>query len=252
MSLKLIKTLCETDTDDLEVLLFDFLAKNYAKVISKDGYYMFAEGNIPVCLIAHIDTVFDTYRNFVFDNPKWFFDADKNVLWKPYGSGFDDRAGIYSIIKLINAGFRPHVIFTIGEEIGGIGAQKIIEDYSKMPFDSCNFLIQIDRRGSNDAVFYQCNNEKFIDYITSFDFVVAKGTYTDISFIAPAWGIAAVNVSCGYYEEHTESEYLNIIECNATIEKIKMILEDNKKSKPFYYIPVDIFHMTKQDTVIGF
>ena len=82
MSLKLIKTLCETDTDDLEILLFDFLAKNYARVISKDGYYMFAEGNIPVCLIAHIDTVFDTYRNFIFDNPKCSSWLRKHPRWR--------------------------------------------------------------------------------------------------------------------------------------------------------------------------
>lgn len=205
MNLKLIKKLCEMDTNDLENSLFDFLADNYSLAIGREGYYMFAEGDIPVCLIAHIDTVFDKYRSFTFRDPKWFFDTNENILWKPYGSGFDDRAGIYSIIKLINAGFRPHIIFTIGEEEGGIGAKKLIEDYPNMPFESCNFLIQIDRRGSNDAVFYQCANEDFIDYITSFNFVVAKGTFTDISFIAPSWGTAAVNLSCGYYEEHTES-----------------------------------------------
>lgn len=256
MNLEQMKILCETDTEDLKSFLYRMLVEYDYKEIIRKPNYIIAEGNTPVCLIAHVDTVFDQYRFYVYEEGfEWFYDSDKNVLWKPLGSGYDDRAGIYSIFKILQNGFRPHIIFTDKEEIGGIGAQQLIKDFPQCPFNICNFIIQLDRRGEKDAVFYQCDNKDFMKYITKFGFKEANGTFSDISFIAPQWGIAAVNLSVGYYQEHTESEYLNCDYCDSTIEKVKKILMHSQRkelAKTFIYVPKDIRKMTKADTVIGF
>jgi len=223
MSLKLIKTLCETDTDDLEILLFDFLAKNYARVISKDGYYMFAEGNIPVCLIAHIDTVSLDYYNSLPN--MCLYDNEQDIFHVVGGGTLDDRLGIYMILRIIQSEYKPSIIFTNGEELGGFGAEQLIKDYLSCPFD-INFIIELDRKGKNDSVYYTCNNKNFQNYINSFGFKTAIGTFTDCLIIGEAWNIAAVNLSCGYELEHSIYEYAHLNWTEKNIQKVKKILDD--------------------------
>ena len=229
MNLNLIKKLCSLKDNKLRKELIKFLySKNYKVKYTND--YILAEGDIPICLIAHIDTVFRHLPNtndFLYDNIK-------KVLWFPYGAGFDDRTGIYAIMQILDMGFRPHIIFTNGEESGGIGANMLINKYKKIPF-SCKMMIELDRAGENDAVFYNCDNKTFIEKITSFGFELDYGTFTDISIIAPAWKIAAVNLSVGYEDEHQEIETLHIGWTYATYQKVLMMLDDIENADYFKY-----------------
>lgn len=231
MDLNLIKKLCCLKESTLRKELVKFLySKKYKVKYTHD--YILAEGDIPICLIAHMDTVFKhkpTMDNFLYDNTK-------KVLWVPYGAGFDDRAGIYAIMQILSTNLRPHIIFTNGEEIGGIGATALINKYKKIPF-SCKMIIELDRTGKNDAVFYNCDNIDFMEKIESFGFEINFGTFTDISIIAPAWGVAAVNLSVGYLDEHSGMERLY---CNWTDGTIKKVIEilSNEENFPYYeYIP---------------
>jgi hypothetical protein len=98
-------------------------------------------------------------------------------------------------------------------------------------------LIQLDRANENDCVLFQCENRKFEDYISSFGFKYAQGTFSDISIIAPAWKIAAVNLSVGYENEHSYAELVHCDWCEKTIDKVESILLDAKQVKRFKYIP---------------
>ena len=55
------------------------------------------------------------------------------------------------------------------------------------------------------------------------------GSFSDISIIAPALGIAAVNLSSGYYNAHTLHEYINRKHLDAVIQKIGEIIADASK-----------------------
>ena len=88
-----------------------------------------------------------------------------------------------------------------------------------------NYIIQLDRRGSNDCVFYECNNPEFVEYVEAFGFVTAHGTFSDISTICPSWGIAGVNLSIGYIDEHSYSEILYVGNMLATIGKVEKMQE---------------------------
>lgn len=234
MNLKLIKKLCNLSKEDLERLLYKYLweLKRYKKIVRKQ-YYMFAEGNLPICLIAHMDTVFPSSPR----EKDFLFDPKKKVLWSPHGSGFDDRAGIYIILQLLQKGFTPSIIFTDLEEYGGGGSYELISDYPKCPFKKCNCLIQLDRANKNDSVYYNCNNAAFIKYINKYGFHTEIGSFSDISIIAPDWGIAAVNLSVGYEDEHTTSERLHINWCNETLNKVENILFNSSKMNFYEYIP---------------
>ena len=104
--------------------------------------------------------------------------------------------------------------------------------------DTLKLIIEIDRRGSNDAVFYQCANLDFEKYITGKGFKVAQGSFSDISLIAPELGIAAVNLSSGYYNAHSLHEYIIRSELESTIEKVCEIVADaaNPDFPKFVYV----------------
>lgn len=194
--------------------------------------YIIAEGDLPICLLAHMDTVFK------YPPKTFYYDQEQNVLWSPHGLGADDRAGIIIIMELIERGYRPHIILTDLEERGGIGAGYLISSYPECPFKECKALIQLDRQGHDDAVYYECGNEDYEKLITSYGFVTEIGSFSDISIIAPQWEIAAVNLSVGYEREHTYTETLNITWMNETINKVEWMLVECGEWSFYSYIPI--------------
>ena len=66
-----------------------------------------------------------------------------------------------------------------------------------------------DRRGTNDAVFYNCDNPDFTEFVCSFGFKENHGSFSDISVIAPYLKTAAVNISVGYFNEHRLHEMID-------------------------------------------
>lgn len=105
----------------------------------------------------------------------------------------------------------------------GVGAKAFADAYAdkKLPKELCEMklIVEIDRKGKDDAVYYSYANNLFEDYITSKGFKTSYGSFSDISIIAPAMGVAAVNLSSGYYNAHTQHEYINRRQINLTIKK---------------------------------
>lgn len=198
-------------------------------VVTKD--FVCAWGEIPVALVAHMDTVHP------IPPVEIFCDSEQGVIWSPEGIGADDRAGVYAIITLLTDGYRPTVIFTTREEVGGLGAEAFI-DIFPTPKVPVNFLIELDRHGEEDMVFYDCDNPDFNKFIGEYGFVEDWGSFSDITVIAPEWEIAAVNLSIGYEDEHTKAERLYYRAMLDTIAKVRRILDDASISCPsFKYIP---------------
>lgn len=226
----LFEQICKLNQAILWKTMNKFLKNNYKKVVcTKD--YIYAEGDIPIALVAHLDTVFPTPPTDIY------YDTRKGVLWSPQGLGADDRAGVFSILKIIRSGLKPHVIFTTDEERGGLGAMQLTIMQPVSPFKELKYIIQLDRRGTNDCVFYDCDNETFSAYIQTFGFSEAIGSFSDISEICPVWGIAGVNLSVGYENEHSIGETLHIGPLFDTINKVKNLLRDAKNIDKFNYVP---------------
>ena len=225
---KTFEQLCGLTQKSMLNTMSAFLNSKYKKVITTKEYVI-AEGNIPIALVAHMDTVFPRPAREVF------YDRQKNVIWSPEGLGADDRAGIFAIIQIIRRGLRPHIILTTDEEKGAIGASAVA--YEEKPFKDLRYIIQLDRRGADDCVFYDCDNKEFIEYVENFGFTEAIGSFSDISMICPAWGVAGVNLSIGYRDEHSVSEVLFVGHMLNTIDKVIKMLEVTKKQIPtFKYI----------------
>ena len=193
--------------------------------ISADGF-IYAEGRTKIGLVAHMDTV-------CVKPPKWVNIRDGVLSNADHRDclGADDRAGIYAILHLIRSGLQPTIIITEDEEIGCIGAGK----FAKVGIESdVKYLIELDRMNSNDCVFYDNDNEDFMDYIESFGYVTSNGSFSDICEIAPQLGVSAVNLSVGYYHQHTSREILVLDELYGTIRRVfKMLLD--APDMPFVY-----------------
>ena len=224
-----LELLIKSKQDRTKRIVSKFLKKYYPNMIeTKD--YIFAEGAIPIALVAHMDTVFEDD----IGDKELFYDKEKNVMFSPQGAGFDDKAGVFAIIQIIRSGLRPHVIFTTDEECGAFGAEALAK--LSCPFSDLRYIIQLDRRGSDDCVFYDCSNVPFEDYIENFGFTWSYGSFTDISVLCPAWEVAGVNLSVGYRDEHTRGEVLFVGQFLNTVNKVKKMLTAEMPQK-FEYIP---------------
>ena len=225
---QVFERLVSLNQENLLKAMRSFLKKYYNDIVITSRY-IYAIGDIPICLTAHMDTVFKSPPKNIY------YDTKKNVIWSPEGLGADDRAGVFAIIKIIQSGLRPHIMLTTDEEWGAIGASALVKKVKK-PFADMKYIIQLDRRGDDDCVFYDCDNREFINYIESFGFTEEIGSFTDISIICPVWKIAGVNLSIGYRDEHSVSETFHIIPFLNTISKVIKMLKDADNISGFQYV----------------
>lgn len=184
-------------------------------VCEKD--FIYAPGQIPVLLVAHVDIVHPE----IFKNKIVLYDDRVQMLWSPQGLGADDRAGVSAILELLERGSRPHVLFCDLEERGGTGAKSASKSLSNLDI---RYIIEMDRKGDNDAVFYNCENKDFKKYVEKFGWKSCSGSFSDISILCPAWKIAGVNLSIGYYDPHNKTEYLNVYEWFNSIETVEAMM----------------------------
>lgn len=209
--------------------LFKLLQKRFEKeAVCKKGRFLLVPGKVPVLLIAHLDTIHRSTVKTICQSKYG------NILMSPQGIGGDDRCGVYGIVKVYEATEeKPWLLFTCDEEIGGRGADSFCAAYLKeeLPerLNELKMLVELDRKGKNDAVYYSCDNPAFEEYITSKGFRTAHGSFSDISSIAPCLGVAAVNLSCGYYNAHTLHECINRKQLNATVRKVIGMVSDAEK-----------------------
>mgnify|MGYP002623811889 CR=1 FL=1 len=219
---KLIETLINLKQNDTKQALSEFLRNYYDNVVETPDY-IYAEGDIPIALCAHLDTVWEDYKG---GKKHLYYDRYKECMWCLEGAGFDDKVGVFLIIKIVSSGLKPCIILNCDEEVGGLGASKLAK--ISCPFYDLKYCIELDRMGSNDCVFYSCANSAFEEYVEQFGFVTNIGSFSDICQFCPAWGIAGVNLSVGYMDEHTTNERLYVKSMLRTLSRVKKMLTEPK------------------------
>lgn len=246
LGLQTFKNILQMTQEGLHFYLLGQIESMYNSrdIYRVDGSFIYAKGDIPVLMLAHLDTV----HTVAPTEETIFHDKEKNVLWCPDGIGGDDRCGVFSILDMLTQGYRPHVLFCWDEEIGTIGSSfftKNVENYFgedvQTALTEINFAIQLDRKGFGESVYYYLDNIDFEEYINSFGFKTHNGSYTDICQVCPEFGFAGVNLSAGYMDEHTSYERIYINEMYKTQRKVKEILEDQYQNPKFYEYKEDSY-----------
>lgn len=230
---KILENICSMKEKELYKFVKTFLMSLPFNSFNEGKNYFIAWGSLDVALVAHLDTVFD------FPPHELFYDRDKDtILTLGQGAGFDDRAGVYAILKILTEwkDVPPTIIFTLGEEEYGIGAREIAtSDNLRNEAKRLKYMIELDRQGKDDCVFYQCISRDFQSYVSSFGFKEQPGSYSDIYFLMDEWQTCGVNLSIGYYDEHTDYEYLRPSQMEVTIIRVLKMLKDVKNVNRFRY-----------------
>ena len=129
---ELIKKMLGSTQEGLKLSMETFLSTVYKDRVVSAPEYLIAFGDIPVGLVAQLDTV------HTIPVKDLFYDKEQNVMWSPQEIGADDRASVFAIVEILKRGLRPTIILTTDEEIGGVGASKLVEDiqeaHSKLKF----------------------------------------------------------------------------------------------------------------------
>lgn len=217
--------ICLMRQNRLKIFLRDEMKETGKEVIEDNGF-LFVQGSLPILLVAHMDTVHkDLPTEIIYAN---------GTISSQQGIGADDRAGIYMILEIL----KQHdcsVLFCEDEESGCIGSGKFCKSkLAKELTGKFNYLIEIDRMNGNDAVFYECDNPEFEEFITKEHWKTAIGSYTDIVELSPVLEAASVNFSCGYYKQHTKDEYLVLDEMETNIKEICKLIDRTDMEKDKY------------------
>lgn len=190
------------------------------------GYpYVFIPGKSDnkVLLVAHCDTVWEGKNcNQKLKYKHGIYYSGKNNV----GIGADDRAGLAMLYLLRKSGHS--LLITTGEEKGMKCANYLSEEEYKM-INEHNFIIQLDKCGSEEFKCYHVGSEEFIDYIkerTGFNYI-KPFSYTDV--VALCKTICGVNMSVGYYNEHTPKECLVYKDWLKTLDATKDLIKDSKR-----------------------
>ena len=237
--MKTFEDICKMTQPEVKAYMKKYLASHKYQVIDEDGF-LYAKGTVPVLLVAHMDTVHKVQCKNIVNN--------KGKLSSPSGIGGDDRCGVFIIMNLIKE-LNCSVLLCEDEEIGGVGARKFTDakykhtdengnEVEKLYINNLdvNYMIEFDRKGNNDAVFYSCDNHDFIDFVEDVsNFKFAYGSFSDISVLMPVAKISGVNLSSGYYNAHMVTEYVIYDEMMDTIEAAKTLIKE-KCDKPFEYV----------------
>jgi len=204
-----------------------------------------------VCLVSHLDTV----HREDWNHKTLVHDREQGIFWSPEGLGADDRAGVWAVLHLfesLNSKLQPYVLITDKEEVGGVGAKEAIRAFEDiLRSDDITYFIEIDRRGSRDAVFYCNEPQEFRKYVKRFGFVEVQGTFSDISIIGSYTNKCAVNLSTGYYHEHSPKEMLRVQDIENTISKVKRMLADNARKKRVWLNDTAKRHFSIWEDLLG-
>ena len=228
--------LCKMDKDTLKEWLYKILEAKYGadNVVNGDGF-LFAKGNgkSPILLTAHMDTV----HREVCDYIKITKEKGKTILTAPKGIGGDDRCGIWIILNILTRTlYRPTILFCEDEEIGGVGSSKFVDTDYVSHLTELKYLVEVDRANDKEAVYYNCGNLVFQRYIEeTIGYKKEYGSFTDICHLSPACDRASVNLSCGYYRQHTLEEYVIFEEMVATYKAVKVLLSKAKDADTYDY-----------------
>ena len=163
-----------------------------------------------VLLLAHADTVWDSMDPYIIQKPDLYI--NKGIVTnKSGGLGADDRAGCAIVWALRDMGHS--ILITNGEEYGGVGSDWLMDcnpDIRDEINTNCSFAVELDRCNDKDFKCYSVGTDAFREYIikeTGYS-EPNRNSFTDIVTICEH--ICGVNLSVGYYNEHTDNEYLDI------------------------------------------
>jgi hypothetical protein len=150
--------------------------------------------------------------------------------------GGDDKAGIFIALEVarLNRKQPMKILFTVSEEVGCVGIRHFIKNNLEW-FDDVAYSITIDRRSGDNLLWSQCGTRSCSDMFAGR--MALAGTSVGIPIKIQDGSVAdvveirdivdeAVNVSAGYYEPHSEEEYVLLNDVKKIIQWLRLFLKE--------------------------
>lgn len=266
---KLIEVLSVQTNSTNEKLMVLFLDKTLCSMglqysIDSAGNVLVIKGEAKTypCVVSHMDTVHNFVNNFeVVENPVTYVNKKTKKLIRKdielsakskktvVGVGGDDKCGVFACLYFLEVLPAVKVVFFSREEVGCIGSGDVNHGF----FSDCRYIIQLDRRGKKDFITNYWGDKTISHELSSevgivkkkYGFKNATGTVTDsVKLWHNNIGISCMNISSGYYNPHTSTEYVSVSDLFNAIEfvhemintlKSKRYVSKPPKTKPYVY-----------------
>lgn len=178
------------------------------------------------CVVSHVDTVHDLFqKRAVYEFEDKLFAYGMKIISKgttfesekysQVGIGGDDRCGNYICLQMLIHFNDIKVVFFRKEEIGRLGAKACNLEF----FDNCNFILEPDRKHNCDFITtsagIKMSSPEFVktiqDILTNYSYKECVGVATDVDVLkSRGVKVCCANISCGYYDAHSDCEYISI------------------------------------------
>lgn len=142
------------------------------------------------------------------------------------GLGADDKNGIWVGLNCLMKYDAIKAAFFVSEEMGCVGSERANMAF----FVDARFVLQCDRRGANDLIttagWTDLCSKEFVKAIQPelYGYKEANGMLTDVLTLKEnGLSVCCLNISCGYYEPHTDYEFTcipDLLNCLAFVEHI--------------------------------
>ncbi len=194
------------------------------------------------CIVSHIDEVHTVrskgFRVIEADDILFGFDHRAN---RYCGIGADDKNGVWVCLRCLEEFDVIKCAFFVGEEVGCYGSTRADMSF----FDNCRYVLQCDRKGNSDLIRWAgatelCSDE-FITAVnpTLHGYKTTNGMMTDVLALKQrGLSVSCVNISCGYYNPHTDTELTRWSELCKCLEFVRHIIRDCTEVYPHTHTPV--------------
>lgn len=249
MNKKLLKKLYEIHALSGHEKKMRRFVMNYARQCGKIAMTVDEFGNLFItkgisetypCLAAHLDQVQHSHaKDFTA------IECGEGIIFgysprqrTQQGLGADDKNGIFICLECLKKYDVLKLAFFVGEETGCVGSSQCDLEF----FKDCRFIIEPDRRGAHDLITSMfcgevCSQE-FINAIAAerFGYREEQGSITDVGeLVERGVGISCLNLSCGYYEAHSDHEHTVLADLQNCLEFVQNIIETCTDVYPFVY-----------------
>lgn len=251
---RLINTLSIPTFVGRETLLVEYICEflekhkiNYYKDEFNNIYATKGEAETYPCVVAHTDTVHKITDIIVKQDGNKLYAVDKNN--NKTGIGGDNKAGVFVCLELLLQKKVLKAAFFVSEEIGCIGS--VVSDFTF--YENVRYFMQFDAPFNSWVSHFSDNVELFdiggqfykkikpilVKNLPDFDKIgLGDHPYTDVSVLSRYTNISCINYSVGYYNMHTEKEYVIIDDVELCLNTAKEII---KKLGNKTYMKSDFF-----------
>jgi di/tripeptidase len=148
------------------------------------------------------------------------------------GIGGDDKAGVFVCLELLLALPVLKAAFFVDEEIGCLGSRQA----DPMFFEDVGYCIEFDSP-NNDILSFSCDGVQLCDESGAFlkaaepiltEFGAVKWQYhpfTDVAQVRRKFKIECLNLPCGYYNMHSNDEYVVVKDTERAVDLGKALIE---------------------------